>query len=302
MLFLSLPFLPSLLILTSPLQHVFLMDNPWNCDCHLKQFRWDNHISLLDWLLSSQRLHHQEEPLPLRRLLLRAGAVGGQDLGPAGLHRVRLQADEQVRERPGQRQGRHQPQSGVLSGGQPWPGRQVGQVGQDPRQPVHPGSVQPPWAEIHHLTQLRHSREALILHWDHSYFNIILLENFFFQNIILIVRQLPGPRWHCQDKQQSDNPERDSPRSGQLFLCGNQQGRHVGVPDQSRSGPGQLTLKPLSQMKWLKVSGELLVRDNRGDHHHLDNTGGGHCFRLQSPHHEDTGHKVKPVKPGEILS
>ena len=48
MLFLSLPFLPSLLILTSPLQHVFLMDNPWNCDCHLKQFRWDNHILLLD--------------------------------------------------------------------------------------------------------------------------------------------------------------------------------------------------------------------------------------------------------------
>ena len=51
---------------------------------------------------------------------------------------------------------------------------------------------------------------------------------------------------------------------------------------------------PVSQCVEMAVSGELLVRAYRGDHHHPNNTGGRHCCCLQSPHPQDTGHKVRP--------
>ena len=265
-LFFSLSLLSSQLMLTSPLQHVFLMDNPWNCDCHLRQFRWGRESIIRTTtslpsphLLSPQRLHHQEEPLALRRLLLRAGAVGGQDLGPAGLGWLRLQAGQLVRVRVGGGQAGQQRQSGVLSPGQPSPGRQMGQSRPDPGQLINSSSLQPARTEIYHFPQLRSRRNDLIQHWDNSnkrneYFNIILFENFLFQNIILTVRQLSGLRRHRQDKQQPDDPERDSPWSGPLLLCGNQQGRHGGVQDQPRSGPGEAALQSVSPDEALQVN------------------------------------------------
>ena len=87
-----------------------------------------------------QRLHHQEKALALRHLLLRAGEVGGEELGRAGVRGVRLQAVQQVREGGGEGGAGEERQPGVRCDGQPSAGSQMGQSWQNPGKLIYSSS------------------------------------------------------------------------------------------------------------------------------------------------------------------